>query len=312
MTSILCFGGAHMDHTLTLKGDPLHYVSNSVDGRWAPGGVAFNIAINLSNLGIRSGICSAVGDDSFATVVAEKAATLNINSDLLKTLPGKQTATYTAVIDESGDLWVGFCEDGIYDNMTPDYFEQKLPELLKWPIWVITTNMLVESITYLTKKAIEHGIQVFATPIAPRLTKKLLGGENRWTGLFLNSKEASMLSQKKIGSPAEAVAAAVYMHQEGCKYVFISMAEAGVAYCTAEEHGIAPAFPTTVIDVNGAGDAFMSGVLSQLGRVPLQQAITYGLMAAKLTIEVSGSAQAALTDEKIKENLRYVGYDGAC
>ena len=49
------------------------------------------------------------------------------------------TATYTALLDKSGELVIGLADMGIYDELTVDILEPLLPQLEKIPVWFIET-----------------------------------------------------------------------------------------------------------------------------------------------------------------------------
>src|SRR6266498_4880432 len=65
------------------------------------GGNATNVAVGLSRLGIKTGLCSEIGDDEFSIKVRNWLAKENIERLLVKQTPG--ATSFSVIINFSGD-----------------------------------------------------------------------------------------------------------------------------------------------------------------------------------------------------------------
>jgi pseudouridine kinase len=68
-------------------------------------------------------------------------------------------------------------------------------------------------------------------------------------------------------------------------HVYITLAAEGVYCRTAAEEWLYPALPVEVVNTNGAGDAFLAGVVFAHAKgIDFPQTAQYGLMAARAAL----------------------------
>ncbi len=108
--SVTVFGGATLDRIARSSAKPVMGASNPGTTRRTPGGVGFNVAAIISRLGVPTRLVTRLGDDDEARIVTETAKSVGI--DLLAGAPraGERTATYSAALDDAGDLIVGIAD----------------------------------------------------------------------------------------------------------------------------------------------------------------------------------------------------------
>ena len=88
------------------------------------GGVARNIAETLARLGGTPRLLSAVGDDEPGARLLAASNALGVNVEAVARLPGNRTATYTALLDGSGELVGAVADMAVFDEVDPAIIER--------------------------------------------------------------------------------------------------------------------------------------------------------------------------------------------
>src|SRR4051794_28562466 len=130
-SSIACIGAAHVDRRAHALGPVVPGSSNPVRIGTASGGVARNVAENLARLGCAVSLVSRVGSDPEGAALRAGLADLGIDIAGLARSDTASTASYTALLDPSGELVVGLADMAIYDELTPAALEPLLPALAR-------------------------------------------------------------------------------------------------------------------------------------------------------------------------------------
>src|SRR5436305_11870697 len=115
---IACIGGAHIDRHGLLEGPLILGTSNPGRVTSDFGGVARNVAENLSRLGRGVLMVSRVGDDETGRDVVRHLQSLAIDTSLIS-VSARPTASYTAILEPDGELVLGLSDMAIYDEITP-------------------------------------------------------------------------------------------------------------------------------------------------------------------------------------------------
>ncbi len=282
---ILCIGGAHIDRIMRGK-EPLHLgSSNPVTGKTAFGGVARNIAEVLAHLKVETGLVSLLGDDPEGTALLEHAVSLGIDISLVQREPNDLTGSYTAALEPNGELLIGLAHTGIYQKMTPEFFEPLLPRMSEWSHWLVCTNLNHDTLAYLAVQkpaSVEMSCSMVSVPYAPRV-RGIIPSVTNWFG---NQEELAAVFGEHLVAPDSYSLFAQRLRTVGVKRVFVSLGKEGL-YVDADEHlGLFEAPQSKIFQVNGAGDGLAAGILAGLTQgMSFHQAIDQGLYAAKAIIE---------------------------
>lgn len=116
---IVAIGGANVDRKFHIEGHVQLGTSNPSNVSESVGGVARNIAENLGRLGNQVKLLTTIGADNDGQLV-EQASHAYINLDLVERLPQQSTGSYTAVLDDHGELVVAMANMSIYDELKPN------------------------------------------------------------------------------------------------------------------------------------------------------------------------------------------------
>ena len=302
---IACIGAAHVDRIARCAGPIAWRSSNPVSVGAAHGGVARNIAANLALLGCGVVLASAVGDDAEGRAVLASLKAAGVDTLPILTCPGLTTATYTAVLGENGDLKIGLADMAIYEALTPDHCSRLGESLAAIPVWLADANLPATSLAALVAAA--PGA-IYGAAVSPAKAPRLEAAFGRLAGVFANRAEASVLSGRKIATPADALAAGDALRGLGTGDVFITLGEQGAAVVGDGVREVMANPPTILRDANGAGDAFVAGALDAISRgADLRDAAVRGLALASLTAEQDGPVAASLDTGRIAARAAQVG-----
>jgi pseudouridine kinase len=288
--TIACIGGAHWDRRGMLHAPLVLGTSNPGTVYTDLGGVARNVAQNLTRLGCRVLLCSRVGDDEAGRQVLSQP----LDTSLVTVSSACPTASYTAILETTGELVAGLADMDVYDEMTPALLRSAVPRLREASLWFIDTNLPGDTIGWLLATA-EVPVAVDAISVAK--SRRLLPLVPRIGYLFCNLAQAGALAGNGFTDLREAAHALVRL---GATSGIVSAGPRGIAVYDGAGISVMPALPATPRDVTGAGDALVSGTLYGLSRhLDLRAAARLGLAAAAIAVESDSSAAPCLTPEAL-------------
>jgi len=238
--SILCIGGANIDRKLRLPQAAHLGSSNPAALSECAGGVARNVAANLTALGLPVRLLTAVGDDE-----AGRHLLAGMDAGSL-VVPGAASDNYTAVLDPQGQLLIGLAAMPLVDQLTPERLPNALPALT-----IFDLNLPALSIAALLARARTSRLVAVAVsePKMARLPQDLRGLH----ALLLNEGELAQ-------TPGLAD-----LHARGVARIAVTLGERGVLLSEAGQAlQQLPAATIAVAEVTGAGDAFAAGVCAGL------------------------------------------------
>lgn len=309
--SVLCIGGANLDSKARGK-QPLRLgASNPVAVAESCGGVARNIAANLAALSARVSLLTAVGDDKAGSWLLERTASQGVDIGPSLVLNGEKTGSYTAILGEDGEMFIAFADMEIYERITPGTLEEKWPHIAASKLVVADANLPADSLAWLARRCGDAGLPLFVDPISPEKAKKLPDRLDGIAAVFPNLAEARQLAGRGDAEPpadggaAEWAELARLILARGAAHVLITLGKHG-AYCAGPEGELhLPALPVKVVDVTGAGDAFLAGVAYGVLRgEPFADACRSGLAAARIALETPSSSSEQLNEERLAEAVR--------
>ncbi|MFL6706927.1 MAG: PfkB family carbohydrate kinase, partial [Massilia sp.] len=149
---IACIGAANLDRKLRSIATLTMGTSNPARQDEAFGGVARNIAENLARLGAPVSLATAVGDDAAGRALLAHAQDAGIDTGATLVLPKTCSGTYTAVLDEHGEMLVALADMALYDQISPACLagqdaHRPLPALT-----VADLNLPLDTVTYLLEE----------------------------------------------------------------------------------------------------------------------------------------------------------------
>ena len=247
------------------------------------GGVGHNIARNLSLLGVRAAMLTAIARDAHEAQIRADCAAGGIDLSAACCLAGGRTSTYLVIEGPEGDMALALCDSEAAEAITPAYLAQHLDLLNGAAAVVLDTNPPAQTLAWLA----EHcTAPLFADPVSVTKGEKLRPVLGRLHTLKPNLPEAESLSGVHITDRNTLELAAAKLLQTGLKRVCISLGSRGV-YCAWDDlRHLEPCPPTRLVNASGGGDAMMAGfVRSFLDDLPIRQAAGLALACSSLAVE---------------------------
>ncbi len=293
--AVACIGAAHIDRKAVAVGPVTLGSSNPVTIFEKPGGVARNVAENLTRLGLSVALISRVGTDMDGNTVLNDLVATGIDTRLVSRSTTQRTASYTALLDGRGELVIGLADMDIYDELTVPVLEALLPELTGMPVWFVDSNLSAESLHFLVRNK-PAGCSIYIDAVSVAKAPRLTGGLRGIDTLFINQDEAEILAQVQIRAPLDVCEAGYRLLSRGVTSVIISRGSAGAFMAAPYKYEFFAAATAAVREVTGAGDALIAGTLfGRLTGRPLDEALRIGLSCAAWAVEVDETVRPDLT-----------------
>jgi len=272
------------------------------------GGGAFNVGVNMANLGLSVATVINVGRDESAHSIVERLRSLNIDTCLVTTDGENHTALSLLVMDKKDH--VAFLHRG-----ANNFLKMPNKEVMKQSKWFYITSLTGESADILPELisfATENKIKVALNPGGTQLKGNchaLRSFLPQVELLNLNREEAEELacSEESCEIIEDNKVLLHKIQKLGPKRVVITEGEKGSYYGDDEIVNFEPAYrkDCNVVDTTGAGDAFGSTFLAEIikgKRVSLAQKMA-AINAASVT-EFIGAQEGLMPEKKIESKMK--------
>ena len=190
---ILAVGGAHIDRRGQVAGPFVPGASNPGTMREDVGGGAFNALRNAVCRGAGGSLLSMRGGDAAGDTVARAIAATGI-VDLSAVFLDRATPSYTALLDQDGDVIAALADMALYELAFPKQIRRaKVREEVRAADGVLCdANLPATALQRLMPLA--AGKPVFAIAISPAKAVRLAGVLQSLSCLFMNRRDASALA----------------------------------------------------------------------------------------------------------------------
>ncbi|XP_047452891.1 pseudouridine-5'-phosphate glycosidase isoform X2 [Mugil cephalus] len=215
---IIVVGGTNVDFIAKGKTKTLHFGhTNPGSVCQSFGGVGRNIADSLSRLRQTPLFISAVGTDTNSDAVLNYCK--HMNTSAVARLEDQSTATYCAVITESGELSLGLGDMDIHRHITEHYVSQFEKQLSSATLVCLDGNIPVSTINYVCSVAKNHNVNVWYEPTSvEKVGKPFLS--DAWKSLSYSSPNLAELCtmNKTLGikTPEDTFAPTIVARLQGC------------------------------------------------------------------------------------------------
>lgn len=281
-TLISIIGGANVDLSATLNDAFIAADSNPGHIEVGYGGVARNIAHNLSLLGARAQLLTVFGGDLFGGLLYDYCKQQDIDVHLSERESKDRTGMYLCINNHGGEMIAAVSDTEAIRSITPEWLAKRSGEINLSDYVVADTNISEDAIRWLMENVtapllIDGVSSTKAHRVVNALSKSKLPYLHT---LKLNLKEALAVTQTTTYADA-----AQKLLDMGVAHVYITLSAEGVYCRNAAQEWLFPALPGEVVNTTGAGDAFLAGVVfAHTKGIDFPQTAQYGLMAARATL----------------------------
>ncbi|MGH6760222.1 MAG: carbohydrate kinase family protein [Phyllobacterium sp.] len=293
---LFAIGGAHIDRRGQVSVPYIPGASNPGTMREDAGGGTFNAVRSAGQRGIDIGILSVRGGDPAGETVAKAIEAAGLD-DLSITFIDRATPSYTAILDEHGDVVAALADMGLYENAFDRQLRRRsVRDAVRMADAVFSdANLPANALARLATLCTGKPLYVLA--ISPAKVSRTESVLSRIGCLFMNRREALTL----IGSTGEVQSLDLVrtLRGKGLRSAMISQGN-GPVLGFLDDHifEVDPPFVQDIVDVTGAGDAMAGATVAALMRgKPFQEAMREGLAGSCLTIQTARAAPSFNTAE---------------
>lgn len=299
MPKLFAIGGATVD----LIGRPFKSLkyqdSNPGNVKLSFGGVARNIAENASRCGTNVSLMTLFGDDAFGQLCYQYCRKIGIDLTYSQTLKNSNTATYLALLQDSGEMNLAIADMEIVNKFDLNTFDLGINAMKKDDYCAIDTNLSTEVLELLCAKI---PAKIAMDPIS---TQKAIKAKSilKYLSVFKpNLIEAERVCGFKIENEIDILKALDYFTENGVKEIFITCGEKGVYASNGESKYHIFHENVNIVNTTGGGDAFLGVYLSyRLKGYDWLEACEWGLVAAFMTVQSNETVVPHLNEENLTE-----------
>ena len=312
-SDVLCIGGINLDRKLKALHPLRPGSSNACTAYESAGGVARNVAENLARLGLAVSLAGQVGRDAAAQAVLAPLQALSVDTRHCLVADSGNTGSYTAVLDDQGQLVMGMADMALTQSLLPAQLET-MQGALDARLWLADMNLPQPSLSWLAQQAHTREKKLVMLAVSEPKMRQMpreLRGVNT---LLLNRGELAALGSILgwANEPAASIEAAVEfafakLRALGLQNLVVTQGKSGVWCVDANQTRCAhlvPQVPSSarVVDETGAGDALCAGLCASYLRYPadvLAAHVQRALRLAVLTVQSFETVSLAITPELI-------------
>jgi fructokinase len=309
MCIVICLGEVLFDLLANQSG-----VSSDRVTDWTalPGGAPANVACALVKMGDQSRFMGCVGNDEAGRQLVAKLTSEGVDITGIQRHLTAPTRQVQVLRTADGDRIFGGFGDTPIDQFADAQLSEVAAELFVGADFLLlgTLALAYPHSAASTWKAVEsaqsHGVKIMV--------------DINWRPTFWTSTDVAIPQIKQLIERADYVKFAkeeaeliysqtspVALYQSLPKAVGIFVTDGGniCEYWLDGEIGQQPAFAVNTVDTTGAGDAFVAGILHQLGagNKSAAELVRYAAAAGALTTQQAGAIDSQPTDAEILEFL---------
>ena len=294
-------GGVNIDIGGRPSGELISKDSNPGQITFSLGGVGRNIAHNMSLLGLKVKMITALGEDDNARRITESCNELGIDISSSLHTSEDSTSTYLFISERDGDMSVAVSDMNIYRHLTPGFIESRMNIINSSELVIVDTNIPEDTIGYLVDNC---EAPIYVDPVSCTKAQKLLPYLEKIHTIAPNRLEAEVLTGIHIDSDDNLKAAGDFLLNKGIKQVFITLGADGLYVANETESHKLSNIKGELVNATGAGDAMMAGFAyaSSMG-LDLKGIGRAGLAAASIAIEGSETINDQMSVEELMKRV---------
>ena len=246
------------------------------------GGVARNIAHNLSLLGHQIQLASVFGDDDFAQGMMTECQHLGIDLSLSTQFKGEKSPIFLSFNDETGNMKSAVSDVSLNDRMNLDWLKGKMDGINRSDCVVADTLLSTEALTYLIDYC---EVPLFIDTVSPKKALRFAEALNHSSKHSIYALKCNIPEAVAITGNNDVFESAKALNANGINKVYITCGEKGVIHCTNGTTTSHPALPAQIVNVTGSGDAFFAGVIHAHAIGLDEKAVQFGLKMAQHKIK---------------------------
>lgn len=307
MNKIYVIGGANIDIFAHCHNDLILRDSNPSNVSMSFGGVARNIAQNLSNFGEKVSFISSFSDDNFGKMVYNSCFASGFDMEYSTFNSVYPSSMYLAILDKNSDMYLASSDMRIVENIDLSFVDKLKNVIDDEDYLVVDTNLSKENLNYIYRNL--KGIKVSDAISANKVTK-LVDNLADIDILKMNLIEAETLFNRELDSEEKIITLLRVLHQKGVKEALITTKKG--AYLASDKiyYFQHDQYDKEVVNTTGAGDSFLAAYLAahKAGK-NVNERVCFALSSAILTVRHEDTV-APLSVESVDAFMRTCHFKG--
>ena len=281
-TLISIVGGANIDMSATLNGAFIASDSNPGHVDIGYGGVARNIAHNLSLLGARTQLLTVFGGDLLGGLLHDYCKQQGIDVHLSERDSSLRSGIYLCINNHGGEMIAAVADTEAIRSITPEWLAKRIGEINMADYIVADTNITEDAILWLMGNVTAP---LFIDGVSSTKAHRVVNALRRCKLPYLHTLKLNLKEALAVTETSTYADAAQQLINLGVAHVYITLGSEGVYCRNAAEEWLYPVLPGEIVNTTGAGDAFLAGVIYAHSKgIDFPQTAQYGLMAARATL----------------------------
>lgn len=282
---VACVGGANIDIHSRLLAPALLRDSNPGTVSISSGGVARNIAENISRLGLCCRLFTAVGKDAFAGHILSDCEKAGIFTDRVYRSAASGSSVYLDINDNTGDMFLASSDMRVLEELPKDYFYSNAAYLSSAAAIVADGNLSETQIASLLDN--KGTVPLFVDPVSAAKVNRFLPFLKQIDVFKPNRMELAAVTGISCETETDIARAAEHILKQGVRCVIVSLGAKGCYY--TDRNGLsffaAPKRAEAPLSATGAGDAFTAGLVFAFvrGDTP-ENAVSLALACGSFTL----------------------------
>ena len=306
---IVGVGAANVDIHGRSKAPIIQYDSNPGSMHVSVGGVTRNVCENLSRLGGRAKLITALGSDMYADMIRSECAAAGVDISHSMVVDNHPSSTYISVLDETGDMYVALSDMAVLQYMDMNFLKQK-DDVLKGARLITFDPGLPEEVIDGMTSLYASTVPIFCDPVSSAYALRLKPYVGRVHTLKPNRMELGILSDRPTDTEDDLEAAASVLIEKGVRRIFVSLGRDGCFYMDAdgrvERRALRPL--DEMVNATGAGDAFMAAVIySYVNGFDCERTLQYGLAAGIAAISDPNTINPCMGVDMLEQIIKQRG-----
>ena len=295
---VCVIGAANVDITGFAQNELLQRDSNIGRLSLSIGGVGRNIAENLVRLGLPTKLICPIGDDIYGKQIIENCKEIGIDLSDSLFMENTDSSVFLAIMDNTNDLALAIAAMSICEKITTEFIDTKREQIKNAKAVVLETNIPPKVLQHIVK-TIPDQIYILDTVAGDKAhgCLEILHGLH---SLKTNKIEAEILSNIKINSDEDLPKVAAFFHAKGVTNVFLTMGKQGSYYSNNDHQGVFVPALIDVVNTNGAGDAFVSGlVYAKMKGFDVEKAVKVASACADMAVSSEATVNPNINEASI-------------
>lgn len=298
---VVVVGGANVD----IHGVPMHQLvdadSNIGSVLTSAGGVARNIAENLSRLGACTRLLAPIGQDRQGDFLHQHSVDAGIDMSYVLRHPNLPTSTYLSILNHQGSMQLAISDMEIMECLNPAYLKSHEPMLKQAELIIVDCNVSGDALEYLLTNFPDQAkfVDTVSTRKAMKIKPFLQGIHTLKPSLAEAQALAGITAEKHDDLPR----LAAWFHEQGVERLVISLGEAGIFCSSPQGHIVQEAIKSAnAVNTDGAGDSFVAGLAyAWLQKWEVTRSIGFAQAAAAVTIGSESTNHSDLSIQQVEK-----------